>query len=66
EVNMIVDVFRDFDNFSIRTLEMDVQICQPLESKFKKDGYSLYQFVAIIAREKLESSKDRKETTSQI
>ena len=66
EADMIVDVFRDYDSFSVRTLEMDVQICQPLESKFKKDGYSLYQFVAIIAREKLESSKDRQETTSQI
>lgn len=66
EADMIVDVFRDYDDFSVSTLEMDVQICQPLESKFKKDGYSLYQFVAIIAREKLESSKDRQETTSQI
>jgi len=66
EVNMIVDVFQDYDNFSVSTLEMDVQICQPLESKFKKDGYSLYQFVAVIAREKLESSKDRQETPSQI
>ncbi|HZS73570.1 MAG TPA: hypothetical protein VFA69_03600 [Candidatus Nitrosotalea sp.] len=66
EADIIVDVFRDFDNFSVSTLEMDVQICQPLESKFKKDGYSLYQFVAIIAREKLESNKDRQETPSQI
>ena len=66
EADMIVDVFRDYDSFSVRTLEMDVQICQPLESKFKKDGYSLYQFVAIVAREKLDSSKDQQETPSQI
>lgn len=57
EADMIVDVFRDFDNFSVRTLEMDVQICKPREPSFKKKGYSLYQFVAIVAREKLLSSR---------
>ncbi len=55
EVDMISDVFRDFDDFSVRTLEMDVQICRPREPSFKKNGYSLYQFVAIVAREKLEN-----------
>jgi hypothetical protein len=62
EANMIVDVFRDYDDFSVSTLEMDVQICKPRESSFKKNGYSLYQFVAIVAREKLESSKTRKDS----
>ncbi len=61
EADMIVNVFQDFDNFSVGMLEMDVQICQPLESKFKKDGYSLYQFVAIIAREKLVNGKARQD-----
>ncbi|MDE1877915.1 MAG: hypothetical protein KGI07_05225 [Thaumarchaeota archaeon] len=65
EVNMIVDVFRRFDGFSASTLEMTVQICQPLESKFKKDGYSLYQFVDTVAREKLQSGKNRQEIQSQ-
>ncbi|MGI0101921.1 MAG: hypothetical protein ACREA7_04920 [Nitrosotalea sp.] len=59
EIDMIVHVFRDFEDFSVRTLEMTLQICLPLEPKFKKDGYSLYQFVAIVAREKLESGKAR-------
>ena len=57
EADMIVDVFRDYDNFSVDMLEMDVQICKPRESSFKKNGYSLYQFVAIVAREKLLSSR---------
>jgi hypothetical protein len=65
EVNMIVGVFRDFDSFSVRTLEMDVQICKPRESSFKKNGYSLYQFVAIVAREKLESSRTRTQSYVQ-
>jgi len=57
EVDMIVDVFQEFDDFSVRTLEMDVQICKPREPSFKKKGYSLYQFVAVVAREKLSSSR---------
>ncbi|MDE1767062.1 MAG: hypothetical protein KGI27_12450 [Thaumarchaeota archaeon] len=59
EVGMISDVFRDFDDFSVSMLEMDVQICKPREPSFKKKGYSLYQFVAIVAREKFESAKLR-------
>ncbi len=39
---------------------MDVQICKPFEPKFKNDGrYGLYQFVSIVAREKLENGKAR-------
>ena len=64
EASMIVDVFRDFDNFSVRTLEMDVQICKTREISFKKKGYNLYQFVAIVAREKCESVKSEKELQS--
>ncbi len=60
EVDMIVEVFRDFDDFSVRTLEMDVQICRPRESSFKKKGYSPYQFVATVAREKCESLKPKR------
>lgn len=59
EAGMIVGVFSDFEDFSVRTLEMDVQICKPREPSFKKKGYSLYQFVAIVAREKFESAKLR-------
>ncbi|MGI0007585.1 MAG: hypothetical protein ACREAR_06270 [Nitrosotalea sp.] len=60
ESDAIASVFLDFGvDFSVGMLDMDVQICKPLEPKFKKDGYSLYQFVAIIAREKLESAKLR-------
>ncbi|MGI0088561.1 MAG: hypothetical protein ACREBI_11485 [Nitrosotalea sp.] len=55
EASMLVDVFRDFEDFSVRTLEMTVQICKPREPSFKKKEYSLYQFVAIVAREKLEN-----------
>jgi len=65
EVNMIVDVFRDFDNFSVDMLEMDVQICKPREGSFRKNGYRLYQFVAIVAREKLESSRTRTQSCVQ-
>lgn len=59
EVGMIADVFRDFDDFSVSMLEMDVQVCKPREPSFRKKGYSLYQFVAIVAREKFESSRQR-------
>ena len=60
EVNYTVSVFRDFGvDFSVGMFDMDVQICKPLEPSFKKKGYSLYQFVAIVAREKLESAKLR-------
>ncbi|HJU13827.1 MAG TPA: hypothetical protein VJ792_05165, partial [Candidatus Nitrosotalea sp.] len=59
EAEMLVGVFRDYDRFSARTLEMDRRMCKPLEPKFKKDGYTLYQFVAIVAREKFEYSKER-------
>lgn len=59
ETGMIIGVFRDFEDFSVRTLEMDVQICKPREPSFKKKGYSLYQFVAIVAKEKFESAKLR-------
>ncbi|MDE1838761.1 MAG: hypothetical protein KGH87_02460, partial [Thaumarchaeota archaeon] len=60
EVNYTVSVFRDFGvDFSVGMFDMDVQICKPLEPLFKKKGYNLYQFVAIVAREKLESAKLR-------
>ncbi|MDH2906557.1 MAG: hypothetical protein PXX83_00475 [Candidatus Nitrosotalea sp.] len=65
EVNMIVDVFGGYDNFSVDMLEMDVQICKPREGSFRKNGYSLYQFVAIVAREKLESSRTRTQSCIQ-
>ncbi|MDE1839045.1 MAG: hypothetical protein KGH87_03900 [Thaumarchaeota archaeon] len=65
EVNMIVDVFGDYDNFSVDMLEMDVQICKPREGSFRKNGYRLYQFVAIVAREKLESSRTRTQSYIQ-
>jgi hypothetical protein len=65
EINMISSVFRDFDNFSVSMLEMDVQICKPREGSFRKNGYSLYQFVAIVAREKLESSRTRTQSYIQ-
>ncbi|SMH71284.1 hypothetical protein [Candidatus Nitrosotalea okcheonensis] len=65
EVDMMVDVFRDFEDFSVRTLEMDVQMCKPLEHNFTRKGYLLYQFVTIVAREKLESGKKRQEVQSQ-
>ncbi|MHB8547493.1 MAG: hypothetical protein ACYDAJ_12090 [Nitrosotalea sp.] len=60
EADMIVDVFRDFGNFSVDMLKMDVQICKPREPHFKKKGYSLYQFVATVAREKCESLKSKR------
>ncbi len=59
EAYMTVGVFRDYEDFSVSTLEMDVQLCRPLEHNFKKKGYRLYQFVAIVAREKFESGKAR-------
>ncbi|MHB8603431.1 MAG: hypothetical protein ACYC9R_12430 [Nitrosotalea sp.] len=65
EVNMIVDVFQDYDNFSVDMLEMDVQICKPREGSFRKNGYRLYQFVAIVAREKLESGRTRTQSYIQ-
>ncbi len=44
EASMIVDVFRDFDNFSVDMLEMDVQICKPRESSFQEKWI---QFVSV-------------------
>ncbi|MDE1863021.1 MAG: hypothetical protein KGI33_08925 [Thaumarchaeota archaeon] len=58
EVNAISSVFQNFGvDFSVGMLDMDVQMCKPLEPNFKKKGYTLYQFVATVAREKLESAK---------
>ncbi|MGI0101731.1 MAG: hypothetical protein ACREA7_03940 [Nitrosotalea sp.] len=58
-------MYFETDNFSSIMLEMDVQICKPLEPKFKKDEYSLYQFVAIVAREKLKGSTARRGSQTQ-
>lgn len=53
EAGMISGVFRDFEEFSVSMLEMDVQMCMPRD--YKKKGFTFYQFVAIVAREKCES-----------
>ncbi|MGB6464326.1 MAG: hypothetical protein WBF38_08915 [Nitrosotalea sp.] len=50
EVEMIVDVFRDFDNFSVRTLEMQIQRATKSKNYIKHDR-SLYEHVAINSRE---------------
>ncbi|MDE1728918.1 MAG: hypothetical protein KGH81_07060, partial [Thaumarchaeota archaeon] len=50
EVNMIVDVFQDFDRFSVSTLEMQVQ--RATHSKnYIKYNRQLYEHVAINSRE---------------
>jgi len=50
EAVMIVDVFKDFDDFSVRTLEMQVQ--RATKSKnYIKHSSSLYEHVAINSRE---------------
>jgi len=58
EADMISDVFQDFDNFSASVLEMDVQIASRSKN-YVKYGHSLYEHVAIVAREKCESGKIR-------
>lgn len=50
EVNMLVEVFRDFDDFSVRTLEMQIQ--RAIASKnYVRLNRSLYEHVAINSRE---------------
>lgn len=59
EVKMVVDVFKQSDMYSVRTFEMILKMCRPLEPKFSVDGYKLYEFTAIVSEEKLQSLKAR-------
>lgn len=56
EANMIVDVFRDYDNFSVSTLEMQVQLASKSKN-YVKHNQSLYERVALISREVAEEIK---------
>jgi|SRR5579864_114134 len=56
EVDMIVDLFRDFDNFSVRTLEMQIQLASQSKN-YIKYNQSLYERVALISRETAEEIK---------
>lgn len=58
EADMIVDVFRDFDNFSVRTLEMQVQRASKSKN-YVKHNRSLYQHVAINSKEIAEESRQK-------
>lgn len=61
ETNMISDVFRDFDMFSVSTLEM--QIHRATKSKnYNKFGRSLYEHIAINSREIAEEIKSENST----
>ena len=56
ELDMMVGVFRDFDNFSVSTLEMQIQLAS--ESKnYIKYNQSLYERVALISREIAQENK---------
>ncbi len=61
ELNMFVDLFRDYDRFSVRTLEMQIQ--RALSSKnYKKFNRSLFEHVAINSREIAEEIKSENAT----
>ncbi|SRR5579875_229239 len=62
EAEMAAVVFRDFEEFSVSMLEMDVQMCRPRD--YKKKGFTFYQFVSIVAREKCESVRARRQLQS--
>jgi hypothetical protein len=58
EIEMIISLFRDFDSFSIGTLDM--QVNRALKSKnYVKFGRSLYEHVAINSREIAEDLKSK-------
>lgn len=58
EIEMIIPLFRDFDSFSVGTLDM--QVNRALRSKnYVKFGRSLYEHVAINSREIAEDLKSK-------
>ncbi|MGI0093549.1 MAG: hypothetical protein ACREA8_05550, partial [Nitrosotalea sp.] len=58
EADTIVNVFQDFDDFSVRTLEMQVQRASKSKN-YVKHSRSLYQHVAINSKEIAEELKTK-------
>lgn len=58
EVELVVGVFRDFDNFSVRILEMQVQRASRSKN-YIKFNRSLYEHVAVNSRELAEELKTK-------
>ncbi|MHB8547099.1 MAG: hypothetical protein ACYDAJ_10075 [Nitrosotalea sp.] len=58
EAGMISSVFRGFDDFSVRTLEMQVQLASRSKN-YIKHNQSLYERAALISREVVDEIKKR-------